>query len=258
MHGRVELQRDGGVAVVCMRRAQALNALDVPTAQAFRDICRTLVHAPDVRAVVLRGEGKAFGVGGDLAALRDAPDATALELIECMHEGVRILAGLNAPIIASVQGVVAGGSLSLSLACDLAVAAQGTRFNLAYVNVAASSDVSASWNLPRMVGLRRAMQIALLSETFDAQEALALGIVNQVVPAERLEEVTLALAHRLAAGPTLAYGRMKRLLRQSFARDLDRQLDDERDAFRVSVGTDDFREALDAFFGKRQAIFAGR
>lgn len=233
----VLLSREGGIAFLTLNRPEAMNALDVPTAQVFLAACRTLSGDATVRAVVVRGSGRAFGVGGDLAAL--------------------LLAALDAPVIASLHGVAAGGSLSLSMACDLAIAAQGTRFNLAYANVAASCDVSGSWNLPRLVGLRNAMQIALLSETFDAAEALRLGLVNWVVPGADLERETLALAQRLAAGPTLAYGRLKRLMRQSFETALPAQLDAERENFKASTDTGDFKEALQAFFAKRPPVFKG-
>jgi len=183
--------------------------------------------------------------------------ATAHELIGSLHEAVVLLANINAPVIASLHGAVAGGSLSLSLACDLAIAADTARFNLAYANIGASCDVSGSWNLPRLVGLRNAMQIALLSETFDAAEALRLGLVNRVVPADRLHEETMALARRLAAGPTQAYGRMKRLMRQSFETDLATQLDAERENFKASTQTDDFKAGISAFLAKRPALFKG-
>ena len=208
--------------------------------------------------LVLCGEGKAFGVGGDLTAFKPGSGITPADLIEPLHEGVKILAALNAPVIASLHGVVAGGSLSLSMACDLAIAAEGTRFNLAYSNVAANCDVSGSWSLPRLVGLRNAMHIALLSDTFDATEALRLGLINRVVPADALQDETGALANRLALGPTLAYGRLKRLLRQSFETDLATQLDAERDHFTASSKTADFKEAVAAFFAKRRPVFFGR
>ncbi len=250
--------REGGIVTLVLNRPAAMNALDVPTATAFLAACQSLKDDPEVRVVVIRGEGKAFGVGGDLAELKQDSGTTPAGLIDPLHEGVKILAKLNAPVIASLHGVVAGGSLSLSMACDLAIAAEGTRFNLAYANVAANCDVSGSWNLPRLVGLRNAMQIALLSDTFDAAEALRLGLVNKVVPSDKLHEETQVLAQRLAAGPTLAYGRLKRLLRQSFETDLATQLDAERDNFTASSKTADFKEALLAFFGKRKPNFAGR
>jgi 2-(1,2-epoxy-1,2-dihydrophenyl)acetyl-CoA isomerase len=254
----VVLKREGAVAYLVINRPGAHNALDVPTAQALLARCRDISADPAIRAVVIKGEGKSFGVGGDLAAMRDDPPATAMALIEPLHAAIRLLTSLNAPVLASLHGNVAGGSMSLALACDLAIAADSARFNLAYINVATSCDLSGSWHLPRLVGLRNAMAIALMGDTFDAGEALRLGLVNRVVPAAELEAATAALAERLASGPTHAIGKMKRLLRQSLDNDLDTQLDAERDSFRECAGTGDFGEALDAFFNKRRAQFQGR
>ena len=251
------MTRDDGIATLTFNRPAALNALDIPTARAFLAACQSLTDDSQLRVVVIRGEGRAFGVGGDLSALQHDTAATAHELIGFLHEAVVLLANINAPVIASLHGAVAGGSLSLSLACDLAIAADTTRFNLAYANIGASCDVSGSWNLPRLVGLRNAMQIALLSETFDATEALRLGLINRVVPADTLQEETMTLARRLAAGPTQAYGRMKRLMRQSFETDLSTQLDAERENFKASTQTDDFKTAIKAFFAKKPALFKG-
>jgi 2-(1,2-epoxy-1,2-dihydrophenyl)acetyl-CoA isomerase len=179
-------------------------------------------------------------------------------LIDPIHAAVALLATLRAPVVASVQGVVAGAGLSLAAGADLAIAAEGTRFNLAYVAVGTSCDAGVSWSLPRLVGLRRALEIALLGETFTAEEALRFGLVNRVVPAEALEAETQALARRLAERAPIAVGKVKRLMRESFDRDLQAQLDSERDAFRECATTADFREALDAFFGKRPARYIGR
>jgi 2-(1,2-epoxy-1,2-dihydrophenyl)acetyl-CoA isomerase len=254
----VRLHRDGAVACIEFNRPDALNALDVPSALAFQAAVSQVSADDSVRAVVIRGAGRAFGVGGDLTAMRDDAPAVAMQLIDALHDAVLRLAALNAPVIASVQGVVAGGSLSLALACDLVMAAEGTRFNLAYAGVGASCDVSGSWQLPRRVGLARAMEIALLAETLDATEALRIGLINRVVPAAELAGATDALARRLAAGPTQAYGRIKRLLRQSFDTDLATQLDAEREAFAASTTTADFQEGLAAFLAKRPPVFRGR
>ena len=253
----VLLKIESGIAHLTVNRPEAMNAIHVPMADAFLAQCQAIAQDPSVRVVVLRGAGKAFGVGGDLATLQTDSVNSANALISRLHEAVLILARLNAPVIASLHGVVAGGSLSLSSACDLAIAAQGTRFNLAYANVAASCDVSASWSLPRLVGLRNALQMALLSDTFDAQEALRLGLVNRVVPAETLEAEVSALANRLAQGPTLAYGKLKRLMRESFLNTLEAQLEAERTQFMASAQTADFKEALDAFLSKRKPNFKG-
>lgn len=249
---------DRGVALLSFERPEAMNALDVPTATAFHAGCRAIAADASVRAVLVRGAGRSFGAGGDLAAMRVDAASVADALIEHLHGGLLLLAALDAPVIAALHGAVAGGSLSLALGCDLAIAAEGTKFNLAYGRIGASCDGSSSWHLPRLVGLRKAMEIALLSEPFDAAEALRLGIVNRVVPADALHAESMALAQRLAAGPTLAYGRMKRLLRASFERDLPGQLDAEREAFVAGTRTHDFAEGLAAFFERRPAVFEGR
>ncbi|MES2423208.1 MAG: enoyl-CoA hydratase-related protein [Pseudomonadota bacterium] len=254
----VLLTRNGAVAQIQFNRPQQLNTLDVATAQAFLAVCQTVQADSSVRAVVISGAGRGFGAGGDLASFKTDPSATAVAVIEPMHAAIKILTSLDAPVIASLHGVVAGGSLSLAMACDLAIAAEGTKFNLAYANVAANCDVSGSWHLPRLVGLRNAMQIALLCDTFLADEALRLGLVNRVVPADQLAAETEKLAQRLANGPTLALGKLKKLLRASLNNDLATQLDLERDAFRASTATRDFGEALDAFFNKRPPLFEGR
>lgn len=254
----VILLRDGPVATLVLNRPDNLNAIDLPMAEAFHAHCRQLAADPTVRAVVLRGEGRAFGVGGDLAAMKADPVRTARQLIDLLHDAVKILASLDAPVIASLHGAVAGGSFSLAMACDLAVAADNAKFNLAYVNIGASCDVSGSWSLPRLVGLRNAMAIALLGDSLDAQEALRLGVVNRVVPAASLQAETDALARRLAAGPTRAIGRMKRLLRLSFDSDLASQLDREQAGFLACAASEDFQAGLDAFFARRKPEFQGR
>lgn len=254
----VQLTRDGAVAVLQFNRPAAFNALDAATAEAFHAACLALATDVSVRAVVVCGAGRSFGVGGDLAAMRGNASLVAPQLIEGLHGGLKLLAAIDAPVLASVQGAVAGGSMSLALGCDLAIAADNASFNLAYTRVGASCDGSSSWALPRLVGLRRAMEIALLSESLDAAEALRLSLVNRVVPAATLEAETMALARRLAAGPTLAYGRVKRLLRQSLDRDFAGQLDAEAEAFVAGTRTRDFHEGLEAFFAKRPPAFEGR
>lgn len=250
--------RADGIARLRLNRPQQLNTIDSTLAQAFVAACREIAADPSVRVVVISGEGRGFGAGGDLSAMKTGGEAAAAALIGPMHEAVKILVALDAPVLASLHGVVAGGSMSLAMACDLAIAADNTKFNLAYINIGTSSDLSSSWHLPRAVGLRKALEIALLSETVDAAEALRLGLVNRVVAADRLVEETEALAKKLASGPTRALGRMKRLMRASLQNDLATQLDLESTEFRASTHTHDFNEALAAFFDKRKPLFEGR
>lgn len=246
-----------GVATVTFNRPEQLNTLDIGVAEAFLDICQQLDRDPAVRVVVLRGAGRGFGAGGDLAAFTGDAPAAARAIIGPLNEAVLLLTGMDAPVIASLHGMVAGGSLSLACACDLAIAAEDTRFNLAYIHVAATCDVSGSWHLPRLVGLRQAMAMALLGETLNAQQALHHGLVNRVVPTTELEHETTTLAQRLAAGPALSLARNKRLLRHGLNHDLATHLECERLTFETNAGTADFREGISAFLQKRKPAFHG-
>lgn len=251
--------REGAVAHLRFNRPQALNAIDTPMATAFLRACEDIADDRQVRAVWMSAEGRAFMAGGDVAAMAEDPVNVAGQLISGMHGGLRVLAGLDAPVVASVQGAVAGGGLGLVLGgADLIVAAEGTRFSVAYPLIGASADCSTSWSLPRLVGLHRALEIALLSDTLDAAEALRLGLCNRVVPAAELETETRKLVERLAAGPTRAYGRLRRLIRQSVDTEFTAQLDAEAAGFRACAGTEDFREGVGAFLAKRKAVFQGR
>ncbi len=250
-----------GVASIRFQRPDVLNAIDVPTAVALRDAVNAATRDATVRVIVLSGEGRAFVAGGDLATFRDAgkhaPQAAA-ELIAPMHEAVLALVGARQPVLASLHGAVAGAGMSLAMAADLAIAGDNAVFNLAYAKVGATPDCSASWMLPRLVGLRAAMEIALLADSVGAMEALHLGLVNRVVPLDRLEDETAKLARRLAASAPLALAGIKRLLREGLARSLPEQLAAEQAAFVAGAATRDFHEALSAFFGKRKPVFHGR
>lgn len=254
----LQLTREGAVATLRFARPQAMNAIDVPMAQALLAAVQGLAADPSVRAVVLCGAGKAFMAGGDLATLRADPVQGAADLLAPLNAAVQVLAGMNAPVIAKVHGVAAGAGLALMLQADFVIAAEGTRFNLAYINLGTSCDVGASWALPRLVGLRHALEIALLGDTLTTSDALRVGLVNRVVPAEHLDEAAATLVNRLANGPTLAYGAMKRLMRASFDRDLDTQLIAETAAFAGCAATQDMRAGIEAFFAKQPPTFEGR
>lgn len=253
----VLLTRVGAVAQLRFNRPQALNAIDAAMARRILAAAEEIAGDASVRAVLLCGAGKSFMAGGDLAAMQADPHAIADDIIGPLHGALRLLAAIDAPVIAGVHGVVAGAGVSLMLNADLALAAEGTRFNLAYINIGASCDGGASFALPRIVGLRRALEIAMLGEAFDAAEALRLGLVNRLVPAADLEAETMGLAQRLAAAPTRALGQMRRLMRRSFESTYAAQLDAERDAFAACAASGDFAEGIAAFFEKRPARFQG-
>ena len=253
----LQIGREGAVATLRFNRPAALNALDVAMAEGFLAAVQDIAADKSVRAVLLSGAGKGFMAGGDLAVLQADPQGGAKALIGPLHEALVVLAGIDAPVVAQVHGVAAGAGLSLMLQADFVLAAEGTRFNLAYVNIGASCDVGASWALPRWVGLRRALEIAMLGDMLDAAAAERMGLINRVVPADTLESEAMALAQRLANGPTVALGQLRRLMRGSFDRALPEQLDAESAAFQVCAASDDFRTGVDAFFARAKPAFTG-
>lgn len=255
----VRLRNDGPVAHIRFNRPHVLNALDADCARALLAACKAVAADGSNRVVVLSGEGRSFMAGGDITSFSQAADAPQFfgELIGVFHEAMEILAALPRPVIASLNGAVAGAGLSVALIADLAIAADDAKFTLAYSRLGTSPDGSSSWSLPRVVGLRKAMEIALLSDVFDAEEALRLGVVNKVVPAASLAEETEKLARRLANGPTVAYGEIKKLLRQSHLRSLHDQLAQEGASFVKCSQTEDFSEGVSAFLAKRAPEFTG-
>ncbi len=256
----IEIERDNGIAMLRFNRPKRLNALDTTMAEAFRDAVAEVVEDAATRVIVLSGAGESFLAGGDLAAMEQAGDdavATVDAIIRPAHAAMKQLMEAPQPTIAQLHGAVAGAGMSIAMATDLAVAADNTRFNLAYVNIGAVPDCSGSWSLPRLVGTRRALEIALLSETMDAHEARALGLVNRVVPLSQLAGETWKMAQRLAAGPPVAQGHIKRLLRSSLDTDLPGQLDAEEQAFKDCAATRDFRDAVAAFLRREKPVFHG-
>ena len=250
--------REGDTVTLTFNRPEAFNALDLPMAQAFLAAMRRIAADTSVRALLLKGAGRAFIAGGDLATLRADPVQSARDLLGPLNEAVLLMHQMDAPVIAQVHGAAAGGGLSLMLMCDFVVAAEGTKFNLAYINLGTSCDVGGSWALPRLVGLRQALEIALLGDGLDSAEALRLGLVNRLVPADALESTAQALVQRIAQGPTRAYGHMRRLMRDSFNHDLPTQLQAEATHFQACAHTSDMREGLAAFFERRKPQFTGQ
>lgn len=249
-----------GIARIIFNRPEALNAIDVATAEALLANCQKLQFRQDLRVVVLSGAGKAFMAGGDLVAFResDDPSAMASAIIRPLHAALMILSELSVPVIGSVQGAVAGAGFSLAVGCDMTIASLDARFCLAYLGIATSIDGGGSWHLVRQVGLQRAMELAYTNASMTAEEAVRLGLIARAVPVEQLEAETSSLAARLASGPSFAFGKVRRLLRQAGQRTLVEQLAAEHDSFCDCAATADFREGITAFFERRKPAFKGR
>ncbi|RJL20212.1 enoyl-CoA hydratase/isomerase family protein [Paracoccus siganidrum] len=255
----LRLHLDAAVGRIVFDRPQALNAIDQATARAFE---AAVVQALDagVRVLTLSGNGRAFMAGGDLAAFRRVEDraAEAEAIIAPMNRALARLAESDALTVALLHGPVAGAGLSLALAADLALAAESAVLSFAYLKIGAPADCGISWNLPRIVGLRRAAWIAFEGSTVPAGQALDWGLVNRVVPDVALQDEGAGLAARLAGLAPGAAAALKHLLRDSFGRDYATTLKAEKQAFKTCAASADFAEALSAFFDKRPARFTGK
>ena len=262
MNDSVLVARDGPIATLSLNRPDALNALDFAMVDALVAASAELAVDPAVRVVILAGAGRHFMAGGDIRTF--AGELTAeprmrqqrfQRMVEDVHAAVETLHRMPQLLIGRVHGAVAGIGLSLTCACDLVVAADDAYFTSAYRHIALSPDGGASWALPRIVGARKAMEILLLGERFDAAEALRLGLVNRVVPASELHGVVDALARKLAAGPALAQRNTRRLLRSAATRTLSEQLQAEAVSFGACAAERDFVEGITAFLDKRPPRF---
>jgi 2-(1,2-epoxy-1,2-dihydrophenyl)acetyl-CoA isomerase len=258
----LQVRHQDGATWLVLDRPDALNALDLTTKEALVAALRAAAADEGVGAVALTGRGRAFCVGEDLRELRGAYQAgRSPELGETLERHyapiVQLLAGMPKPTVAAVNGVAAGAGASLAFACDLRVASSAASFKLAFSGVALVPDAGATWNLPRLVGLSAAMRMALLDDAVKADEALALGLVSRVFPAEEFELQAAGTVAALAAGPTLAHARAKALLRGGLQADLGDALDAEAAAQRAVGQTKDHLEGVAAFVEKRPARFQG-
>lgn len=262
MADSILLERAGAVATLTLNRPEALNTLDFAMMDTLVAHTAALASDESVRVVVLRGNGRHFMAGGDLhafAGLLDAkPEARRDELqriIERLHASIEHLHRMPHPVVARLQGAVAGFGLSLMCACDLAIASDDAYFASAYRHIGATPDGGGTWALPRIVGLRKAMEIFLLAERFDAREALRIGLVNKVVPTASLDATVDAIVQSLVDGPATALRNVKRLARASLDRSLSEQLLAETASFAQCAATPDFTEGIQAFIAKRKPRF---
>lgn len=244
----------GSVRWVMLNRPERLNAIDLPTAEAWRVELGQASLDPSVRAVVLAGAGKAFCSGGDLRAFREAEDREGYlaSVASEMGQGVTHICLMDKPVIAAVHGSAMGVGFSMFLAADLKLVAEGTRLALSYVNVGLTPGGGATWMLPRLVGFSRASELLLLGEAITADMALEIGIVNRVVPRAELEAEAQALAERLATGASGAIAGTKSLIHEGLPGSFEEHLRLEAETIGKAAATDEFEEGSAAFFERRR------
>jgi len=269
----IHTSRSGGVGAITIDRPQRFNSLDVRTAQELRRAGLQLARDDDVRVVVLRGLPGMFCSGADLKFIRDGGDADDLaylrpetagagygrvfkQILEYIHSTISEIRRAPKPVIAAVDGVAAAGGFGLAMACDLVVASSHASFEWAYSKTGLTGAESSTFFLPRLVGLRRSMELMLLNPRLTAHQALDCGLVTAVFESEDFERETMDMAARLADGPRRAFAVAKELLNQAAGMDqLDAHLDRELQELARAADGAEFAEGIAAFFEKREAAF---
>jgi 2-(1,2-epoxy-1,2-dihydrophenyl)acetyl-CoA isomerase len=263
--GSILYHRHDSIVTLTLNRPETLNAMNEPMMAELERILIELEADLAVRAVILTGAGRAFSSGGDQKRDRGGEGQQPVfdgdlggALIERLNRCVLRMQRLEKPVVGSLNGVAAGAGLNIALATDLRIAADTARFGEVFARVGLVPDGGGTYFLPRLVGTARAMEMILLADIIDAQEALRIGLVNRVVPAEQLENETLKLAERLAQGPTVAYGLAKTGLYQGLGMSLEDVLNMEARNQAIAARTPDRAEGVAAFREKRPPRFTGR
>lgn len=258
----VNYELSGQAAIITFNRPDALNALSLALTRDLEAAIRQAIE-DKARAVVLTGAGRAFCSGGDLREMQQMwqkegrIEAFMEEPLKALHACVLLIRETPIPFLAAVQGVCAGAGTNFALACDIVFAAENASFNEAFVRIGLSPDCGGSFFLPRAIGEKLAAEIFMTGETISAERALAIGMINRVVPAENLQNEALAMAKRLALAPTASIGRIKRMLNASMSNNLRQQLELEHECQIESGKANDFKEGVTAFFEKRPPQFTG-
>jgi 2-(1,2-epoxy-1,2-dihydrophenyl)acetyl-CoA isomerase len=255
----IDLDVREGVAHLTLNRPDAANGIDLALARDLMDATLAITADDRVRAVLLTGAGARFCGGGDLKSFagREELPTHIREVLGPLHVALALLVRGDAPVVAAVQGSAAGAGIGLVGAADLVIAGESTRFVMAYTGVGLTPDGASSWFLPRLVGLRRALELTLTNRVLSAAEALEWGLVTRVVADDAVRGEAEALATGLAEGPTRAFAAAKRLLHASLESTFESHLAREAEAISAAAGGSDAVEGINAFVEKRPARFRG-
>lgn len=248
------------IATITLNRPQTLNAFNDAMIRETTDAFKQVGRDDGVRCVVMTGNGRAFSSGQDLADVEARGDTFSIgkHLRHGYHKLIKRMVTLEKPIIGAINGIAAGAGCGVALATDIRIAADKASFMLAFSRVGLIPDSGTNWFLPRLIGYARAYEMAITADKVPAEQALAWGMVNRVVPAEQLMETVAAWAGPLASGPTLAYGLTKRAMLKAWNTDLDTALAYEAHLQEIAGRSEDNKEGVQAFLEKREAHFKGR
>ncbi len=257
----IRVEHDGALAVVHLAQPARGNPFDGGFTRDFKQVAADLWNRPDLRAVLLRADGANFSFGGDLKSfgpLRDQLGPMVRQWTGDLHMGLQRFWALPVPVVCAVQGFAMGGGVALLAGCDLVLAAQGARFGSAFAHLGFSCDSGSSVTLTARMGAARARRFVLMGEMLGAADAQAAGLVDQVLPDDHLQAEALKLARQLAAGPTLAYGEIKRLFMRAGAAQMQALLEDEALTLARVAASADAQEGIGAMLDKRKPVFQGR
>ena len=252
----VEFVESQGIAWITLNRPDKLNSLTSDMIQQLQKCFSQISTSTTIRAVVLTGAGRAFCAGQDLADLDGADLGDVLE--RDFNPLIRAIKGLNMPVVACVNGVAAGAGANIALACDIVLAAKSAKFIQSFAHLGLVPDAGGSWSLPKLIGLPRAMGLAMTAEPLTAERAEQWGLIWRCIDDEALMDETTALATKLAAQATTGLAFTKQLLNNSGTKTLDEQLDLERDFQQAACKTQDYQEGVSAFLNKRKPEFTGQ
>lgn len=251
------INKSGGVLSLTLNRPESLNAFSPEMILGLTDAIRDAQKDPEVKVIVLSGAGRSFSAGGDVKTMGQANAVGVYDHIGRLNECILAMKDTEKPIIAAVHGFAAGAGFNLALASDLIVAASDSKFALSFSQVGLVSDGGGSYFIPRLVGPHLAKQFMFTAEPIPAERLYQLGVINYLVPLEKLQEETLKLASQLANGPTRTYGMIKKLVDHSMTATLEEILEQERITQTMMVSTEDHQEGIAAFKEKRKPNFTG-
>jgi 2-(1,2-epoxy-1,2-dihydrophenyl)acetyl-CoA isomerase len=253
--GRIE----DGVAVVTFNRPETSNAMSMDLAEALYGFVEPYSRDGTVRAWLINSNGKNFCAGGDISVFGDAQDPGAMihKMASRVHDSLKILQTHRAPVVMAIQGAAAGAGFSLVSAADVAIAGKSSSYLWAYAGLGLTSDGGSTWNLPRVIGMRKAQELAFTGKRLLAEEAAQIGLVTRVVEDDALQADALAVAKQIAQGPTTSFGEVKKLLAATYQNDFATQLNAEADSIAAALVRPDGANAVRAFLEKRKPVFTG-